>query len=118
MGEKCLKIRLFCLVAFFISIDYYKNVTMRFIWDEKKNLSNIQKHKISFIQAVYVFSDPLRKEFYDEKHSSHDEDRFIVIGLAENRLLFVIFTEPEPEIINIISARKANRHERRYYGNG
>jgi uncharacterized DUF497 family protein len=32
-------------------------------------------------------------------------------------LLFVIFTEPEPETIHIISARKTNRHERRYYGN-
>ena len=91
---------------------------MRFTWDEKKNLSNVQKHKISFIQAVYVFSDPLRKEYYDEKHSSNDEDRLIAIGLAENRLLFVIFTEPELEIIHIISARKANRHEWRfYYGN-
>ena len=99
-------------------MDYYEKVTMRFTWDEKKNLINIKKHKISFIQAVYVFSDPLRKEYYDEKHSSHDEDRLIAIGLAKNRLLFVIFTEPEPEIIHIVSARKANRHERRYYGNG
>jgi len=88
---------------------------MRFTWDEKKNLANIQKHKISFIQAVYVFSDPLRKEYYDEKHSSYGEDRFIAIGLAENRLLFVTFIEPEPEIIHIISARKTDSHERRYY---
>jgi len=40
---------------------------MRFTWDEKKNLSNIKDHKISFVQAVYVFADPLRKEYYDEK---------------------------------------------------
>ena len=87
--------------------------------DENKNLSNIQKHKISFIQAAYVFSDPLRKEYYDERHSNHDEDRFIAIGLAENRLLFVSFSEPEPEITHIISARKTDSHERRfYYGKG
>jgi len=92
---------------------------MRFTWDENKNLSNIQKHKISFIQAAYVFSDPLRKEYYDERHSSHDEDRFIAIGLAENRLLFVSFSEPEPEITHIISARKTDSHERKfYYGKG
>ena len=88
---------------------------MRFTWDENKNLSNIQKHKISFIQAAYVFSDPLRKEYYDERHSNHDEDRFIAIGLAENRLLFVSFSEPEPEMTHIISARKVKSHERRYY---
>jgi uncharacterized protein (DUF4415 family) len=39
---------------------------MRFTWDEKKNLSNIKDHKISFVQAVYVFADPLHKEYYDE----------------------------------------------------
>jgi uncharacterized DUF497 family protein len=79
----------------------------------------IKDHKISFVQAVYVFSDPLRKEYYDEKHSDYNEDRFIVIGMAENRMLFVSFTEPDTETIHIISARKANKQERRfYYGNG
>ena len=88
---------------------------MRFSWDEKKNLSNIKDHKISFVQAVYVFSDPLRKEYYDEKHSGYYEDRFIAIGMAENRMLFVSFTEPDTETIHIISARKADKQERRYY---
>ena len=92
---------------------------MRFTWDENKNLTNIKKHKISFVQAVYLFSDPFRKEYYDEKHSNYDEDRMIAIGQAESRMLFVSFTEPEPETINIISARKAKKHEwRYYYGNG
>jgi uncharacterized DUF497 family protein len=92
---------------------------MRFTWDEKKNLSNTKDHKISFVQAVYVFYDPLRKEYYDEKHSSYDEDRFIAIGIAENHMLFVSFTEPDAETIHIISARKAEKQERRfYYGNG
>jgi len=91
---------------------------MRFTWDEKKNLTNIKDHKISFVQAVYVFYDPLRKEYYDEKHSGFGEDRFIAIGMVENRMLFVSFTEPNTETIHIISARKANKQERRfYYGN-
>jgi len=91
---------------------------MRFTWDEKKNLSNIKDHKISFVQAVYVFTDPLRKEYYDEKHSRYNEDRFIAIGMAENRMLFVSFTEPDTETTHIISARKADKQERRfYYGN-
>jgi len=90
---------------------------MRFTWDETKNLSNIKDHKISFVQAAYIFSDPLRKEYYDKKHSDY-EDRFIAIGMAENRMLFVSFTEPDTETIHIISARKADRQERRfYYGN-
>ncbi|MCL2180871.1 MAG: BrnT family toxin [Treponema sp.] len=92
---------------------------MRFTWDEKKNILNIKKHKISFIQAAYVFLDPMRKEFYDEKHSSHEEDRIITLGMAENRLLFVNFTEPDSDTVHIISARKAKKNERSiYYENG
>jgi len=84
-------------------------------WDEKKNLVNIKKHGISFGLAAYVFTDPLRKEYYDFKHSSAEEDRTIAIGIAKDRMLFVSFTEPAPETIHIISARKAEKQERRYY---
>ena len=73
------------------------------------------KHGVSFDLAAHVFTDPLRKEDYDDKHSNPEEDRVIVIGIAENRLLFVSFTEPDPETIRIISSRKANKQERRYY---
>ena len=84
-------------------------------WDESKNRKNILKHGLSFGLAAHVFTDPLRKEDYDDRHSNKKEDRTIVIGIAENRLLFVSFTEPDQETIRIISARKANKHERRYY---
>ena len=88
---------------------------MNIEWDEKKNLLNIKKHGVSFILAARVFTDPLRKEDYDAKHSGQGEDRIYVIGLAENRLLYVSFTEPNTETIRIISARKANKREMRYY---
>jgi len=93
---------------------------MKFVWDEKKNTANIKKHKVSFVQAVHVFSDPLRKEYYDERHSSYDEDRIIVIGLAINNVLIVSFTEPDAQTVRIISARKAKKHELEAlnYGNG
>jgi uncharacterized DUF497 family protein len=93
---------------------------MRFVWDEGKNLANIRKHKISFAQAVSAFADPLRKEYHDDKHSSLDEDRHILIGFALNSILYVIFTEPEPETVRIISARRATKRELEVfqYGNG
>ena len=88
-------------------------------WDEKKNLINQKKHGISFEFAAHVFTDTLRKEKYDDIHSNPEEDRIIVIGNALGRLLVVIFTEPDPDTIRIISARKAKKYERRYYyGNG
>jgi uncharacterized protein len=84
-------------------------------WDESKNQLNIEKHGISFEYAAHVFTDPLRKEDYDIKHSDSEEDRTVAIGIAEGRLLFVSFTEPDSETVRIISARKAKTHERRYY---
>ena len=92
---------------------------MNIEWDESKNQRNIKKHGISFEHAARVFTDPLRKEAYDAKHSNSEEDRTIAIGIAEGCLLFVSFTEPDMETVRIISARKAKKHERRfYYGNG
>ncbi|MDR0637324.1 MAG: BrnT family toxin [Spirochaetaceae bacterium] len=47
-----------------------------------------------------------------------NEDRFIAVGFAGNGILFVSFTEPEPEIVRIISTRKAKEHEsEEHYGN-
>jgi len=77
------------------------------------------KHGITFEHAACVFADPLRKESYDPEHSNNEEDRYVVIGIAVDRLLFISFTEPDSETTRIISVRKANAQERRrYYGNG
>ena len=91
---------------------------MNFEWDGRKNQLNLRKHGISFEHAAHVFTDPLRKEDYDDRHSNHEENRTFAIGVAKGSLLFVSFIEPDTETIRIISARKANKHERRfYYGN-
>ncbi len=86
---------------------------MRFTWDPKKNAINKKKHGISFEQAIDVFYDERRLEFYDEEHSG-DEDRWQTIGFARE-VLFVVYTEREGDIIRIISARCATRQEREWY---
>jgi uncharacterized DUF497 family protein len=93
---------------------------VKFEWDENKNLANIKKHKISFVQAHYAFFDPFKKEYYDDKHSAMGEERLMLAGYAENSVLLISFTEPEPETVRIISARRAKKHEEEkyYYGNG
>ena len=50
---------------------------MRFDWDDKKNQLNFRKHGISFDIAVSVFFDDNRIEYYDDAHSSLEEDRYI-----------------------------------------
>lgn len=88
---------------------------MTFEWDEEKAAINFRKHGVAFEDAIYVFQDEQRIEFYDSEHSDDEEDRFVVIGLV-GTVLFVVYTERR-DTIRIISARKANSKERRgYYG--
>ena len=85
---------------------------LQFEWDENKAAANWKKHGISFFKAARVFEDNQRKEYYDVAHSD-DEDRYITIGMADD-ILFVVYAERR-EKIRIISARYANRRERRLY---
>jgi uncharacterized DUF497 family protein len=83
-------------------------------WDPAKNLGNIRKHSVSFEQAKIALEDPCRQYFYDEAHSLV-EDRFIVIGNAEKRTLFVNIVWVNEDTTRIISARCANRNEMEAY---
>lgn len=89
-----------------------------FNWDKNKNLSNIQKHGISFKEAAGVFLDARATLIADEEHSQ-DEDRYIVIGISGKlKLLMVCHCyKNEGETIRIISARKATREEENIYEN-
>jgi len=86
---------------------------MRFEWDPKKAKANLEKHGVSFAEAATVFGDPFA---IFEPEPLHLE-RGILIGTSEaQRLLFVVHVEIiEADLIRIISARKADRKERRRY---
>jgi uncharacterized DUF497 family protein len=63
---------------------------MKFEWDEDKNLSNIEKHGVSFEEAMQAFLDPKRKIRLNEKHSVH-EIRYYCFGRVGDRILTVRF---------------------------
>lgn len=86
---------------------------MRFEWDEDKDRGNIRIHKISFKTASKAFDGPMLIE--PEEKKEYGERRFMGIGIVENRFVLIIFSEPEPEIIRLISARKALKHERKKF---
>jgi uncharacterized DUF497 family protein len=86
---------------------------MDYEWDLDKAASNIQKHSVSFADAVAVFSDPFALTAVDE---FVDEERFVTLGTdAFGRLLVVVYTWRGEQRIRIISARKATRQERLQY---
>jgi uncharacterized DUF497 family protein len=90
----------------------------RFNWDRKKNLSNIEKHGISFKVAATAFFDS-SAVILDDKGHSQDEDRFILIGFSgSHRLLTVChcYRQENDEVIRIISARIATKSEKKFYG--
>lgn len=86
---------------------------MHFVWDPAKALSNLRKHNVSFEEATGAFADPHAIYDKDRRHS----DRGNLIGTSRsNRLLFVVHVELlDTGEIRIISARKADRKERRLY---
>jgi uncharacterized DUF497 family protein len=86
-------------------------------WDEKKNAVNKRIHRISFETAKLVFADPDRVERLDNSVGNDpNETRWQTLGLV-GRVLFVVYTE-RGEKLRMISARLANKEERRsYYGN-
>jgi len=91
---------------------------IEFEWDEDKNTKNIFKHKIDFWDAVYIWNDPRRQERYDVEHSTHDEDRWITIGVSRFGALMVVYTDKvhfDESDLRIVSARKARPNEVKKY---
>lgn len=88
-----------------------------FEWDPAKAKANLRKHGISFEEAQSVFYDEFAVQFFDDEHSS-DEERFLMLGMSVNaNLLIVCHCERGGgNMIRIISARKATRKERAFYG--
>ena len=87
----------------------------QYVWDTEKAASNLRKHGVSFEEAQTVFSHPLAVIFFDEGHSTKDEDREIIIGFSNlDRVLLVAFTERSTDI-RLISARETTPKERKDY---
>ena len=87
---------------------------MQIIWDARKAATNLKKHKVSFEEASTIFADTLAVTGADPDHSI-GEARWITFGQSvHGRLLAVAHTD-EGDIIRIISARMATRHEKRFY---
>jgi uncharacterized DUF497 family protein len=93
---------------------------VRIIWDQNKNQSNQAKHKVSFELASLVFDDPLHISRQDRVVDG--EERWQTVGMVGRVLLLLVAHTWEDAgsgtIIRIISARKADAHERKRYEKG
>jgi len=87
--------------------------TMQFEWDAKKSETNRIQRGFSFDEVAAVFLDDDRIMFRDERQD-YSEERWTTFGQIEGRLFAVSYTL-RGDAIRIISARKANKRERRRY---
>ncbi|GFO53697.1 membrane protein [Geomonas sp. Red276] len=86
---------------------------MNYEWDPDKAARNHLKHGVRFADAVGVFDDERAITIEDRDHAEY---RYVTIGLDFTlNLLVVVYTWRREETIRIISARKANFRERKFY---
>jgi uncharacterized DUF497 family protein len=88
---------------------------MRFEWDVVKERANVRKHGVNFKTASEVFTASKSSEAeFDDAHSD-DEERWKIIGPTTRGLLLVVFAFRMEDVIWIISARHATKHEQRRF---
>jgi uncharacterized DUF497 family protein len=85
------------------------------VWDKDKADRNARKHGVTFEEAATLFSDPLALIIEDESYP--ENARMIGESLAA-RILLVVFVERDRDVVRLMSARRATRHERRRYEEG
>jgi uncharacterized DUF497 family protein len=85
---------------------------MRFVWNDEKNKTNLQKHGLSFEDAHHVFSKPC-VTFVDDRFD-YGEPRFITLGVLAGRVVVIAHT-PRGDATRIISMRKAKKREQQIY---
>jgi len=92
-------------------------MSIKFEWDPRKARRNLRKHEVDFTEASTVFADTLSITIPDPDHSENEE-RWVTMGLSNRQRLLVVVHTEEGETSRIISARLADRHERRKYEEG
>ena len=90
---------------------------LRFEWNPSKAASNFNKHGVEFPEALRVFADPFL--IVEQDRIVDGELRWQAIGaVGVYLILTVAHTVVEydnVEVLRIISARPANRKERKRY---
>ena len=88
---------------------------LRFEWNSRKSTANKRKHGVSFEEAQTVFYD--ERAILIEDEDSDEEDRFVLLGISAALRMLVVYHcyQERDSMIRIISARKANRTERKDY---
>lgn len=83
---------------------------MQFDWDDRKHDRNLRDRGFGFDYAARIFAGPLLVR--RDQRLDYGETRMVAIGGVGEDVLVVVYTERNG-VIRIISARPANRRERK-----
>jgi uncharacterized DUF497 family protein len=81
-------------------------------WDEAKRKLNINKHGLDFAEcdAIWDHFTVTREDIRQD----YGEARQVCFGLLAGEVVVLVYTE-RPKGPHVISLRKAEKHEARYY---
>ena len=88
---------------------------IEFEWDSRKATANVHKHKVYFETACEVFFDPFLRVVNAGTVEGHVREA--IIGMTVSWLLLYVVYAEHDDAIRIISARHAEKTERREYEN-
>ncbi len=86
---------------------------MNYLWDRRKSRGNLARHGIAFEDAIRIFESPTLERVDDR--FDYGEMRVYAIGVVNGLEITVIYTDVCQTERRIISAWRAERHEKAAY---
>ena len=81
-------------------------------WDESKRRRNLREHGLDFVDADGIWDTfTITREDVRERYG---ETRFVTFGILDRTVVVLVHTERNDEM-HVISLRKAEPYEARYY---
>ncbi len=81
-------------------------------WDEAKNRANQDKHGVAFDDVARFDFEHAR--VVDDNRQYYGEARRVALGKIDGRLHVLVYTR-RGTALRVISLRRANKREQRYY---
>lgn len=87
---------------------------MEYVWDSAKDIENRRKHHLGLDDGIAALEDPFAESWIDDRFV-YGEERIITLGLNQAHVLLVVTTELSADLTRVISVRRAEKHEERWY---
>ncbi len=86
---------------------------MNYVWDKRKGRGNVARHGIAFEDAIRIFEGPTLERV--DNRFDYGETRIYAIGVVNGLEITLIYTDVSETERRVISAWRAERHERTAY---